>query len=291
MALLITLENIHKLYGIDRSSKTEGLVILHQSNDSEQSYHTHSRLFDGLLLAFMVKGTMKARIHFLEYTISAGDIAVLQPQLMIETEELSDDAEVVSIGLSLDFLTNLPILRDFVMNNQIRWQPVVRLDPEEVKLQTELVGLLQGFYNKRHSHKKMEMLQHLVAVLMCMISEKYIGSIPKNNTVKNRTHEIIDDFYTLISKYAHQERSVKFYAEKLNLTPQYLTSFLKENTGRSVLQWIDHIMIIHAKTLLKSSDLSIKQISAELNFGDTSLFSRFFKRIAGLSPKAYRNGM
>ncbi|MFD2555166.1 AraC family transcriptional regulator [Sphingobacterium tabacisoli] len=291
MALLITLENVHKLYDIDRSSKMEGLVILRQSNDSDQNYTNHSRLFDGLLLAFMVQGTMKARIHFLEYTINAGDIAVLQPQLMIETEELSDDAEIITIGLSLDFLTNFPVLRDFVMNDQVRWQPVVRLDSDEIKLQIELVDLLQAFYDKKQSHQKTAMLQHLVAVLMCMISEKYTRSSDKDSRVKNRTHQLIDEFYSLISRYAHQERSVTFYAEKLSLTPQYLTTFLKQNTGRSVLQWVDQMTVLHAKTLLKSTNLSIKQISSELNFGDTSLFCRFFKRLTGLSPRSYRNNI
>ncbi|MBL1409021.1 helix-turn-helix domain-containing protein [Sphingobacterium faecale] len=291
MALLITLENVHKLYDIDRSRKMEGLVILRQSNDSDQKYTSHSRLFDGLLLAIMVKGTMRARIHFLEYTISVGDIAVLQPQLMIETEELSEDAEIITIGLSLDFLTNFPVLRDFVMNDQMRWQPIVKLDPDEINLQIGLVDLLQAFYDKKQSHQKTAMLQHLVAVLMCMISEKYTRSGNKDSRVKNRTHELIDEFYSLLSRYAHQERSVTFYAEKLNLTPQYLTTFLKQNTGRSVLQWVDQMTVLHAKTMLKSTNLSIKQISGELHFGDTSLFCRFFKRLTGVSPTSYRNNM
>jgi len=289
MALLITLDNVHKLYNIDPSEKMEGIVYLHQHKTSNDVYTAHSRLFDGLLLAFMIKGSMKAQIHFLEYEINAGDIAVLQPQLLIETKSLSKDAEIVTIGLSLDFLTRFPILREFVMNDEVRWQPVVRLQKEEIKLKEELLALIEGFYNKSQTRKKTEMLQYLVAVLMSMISEKYCSLSEKNSLVKSRAHEIIDDFYVLISKYAQQERSVGFYAEKLHLTPQYLSTFLKQNTGKSVLQWIDQIMVIHAKTLLKSTSLSIKQISSELNFGDTSLFCRCFKRIVGVSPRNYRN--
>lgn len=289
MALVLTPDNVYTLYNIDPSKKMEGIVILHQQNHPDKEYTEHTRVFDGLLLGFMIQGSMKTQIHFLEYELHAGDIAVLQPQLMIDTLSLSDDAEIVTIGLSLDFIAAFPILREFVMNHQIRWQPVIKLQPDEIGLQTELVSLIQGFYHKAPSPRKIEMLRHLVIALMCMISEAYAGLADQNNFTKNRAHEIIDDFYLLISKYATQQRSVKFYAEKLHLTPQYLSTFLKQKTGKSVLQWIDHAMILHAKTLLKSTSLSVKQISHELHFENSSVFCRFFKKITGLSPRAFRN--
>ncbi|MFD1630692.1 helix-turn-helix domain-containing protein [Pseudopedobacter beijingensis] len=289
MALFITLDNVYKLYNLDPSKKTEGIIVLSQQNGPNKEYTSHSRLFDGLLLGFMVQGSMKSHIHFLEYEINTGDIAILQPQLMIETKSLSEDAEIVTIGLSLDFITEFPILREFVMNNEIRWQPIIRLQPEDMKLQNELLTLIQSFYHKKPSPNKTQMLRHLVMVLISMISEVY-SDLPNNKSVvKNRTHEIIDDFYLLISKHAHQQRNVAFYAEKLHLTPQYLSSFLKQKTGKSALQWIDHITVLHAKTLLKSSNLSIKEISNELHFEETSIFCRYFKRIVGVSPKTYRN--
>lgn len=289
MPLFITLDNVYKLYDLDLSEKTEGIVILSQQNDPGKKYTNHSRLFDGLLLGFMIKGSMKSQIHFLEYEIKAGDIAVLQPQLMIETKSLSEHAEIVTIGLSLDFITEFPILREFVMNDQIRWEPIVRLQPNEIKLQHDLLTLIQNFYHKKASTNKTQMLRHLVLVLISMISEVYSNLPHSKSLVKSRTHEIIDDFYLLISKYANQHRSVAFYAEKLHLTPQYLSSFLKQKTGKSALQWIDHLTIIHAKTLLKSSSLSIKEISNELHFEETSVFCRYFKRAVGISPKTYRN--
>lgn len=289
MALFITLDNVYKLYNLDSSKKTEGIVILSQQNNAKKKYTSHSRLFDGLLLGFMVNGSMKSQIHFLEYEINKGDIAILQPRLMIDTKSLSEDAEIVTIGLSLDFITEYPVLREFVMNNQIRWQPVIRLQPEEIKLQNELLELIQNFYHKKPSSNKTQMLRHLIIVLINMISEVYSNSPNKKNLVKNRAHEIIDDFYLLISKYANQERSVAFYAKKLHLTPQYLSTFLKRETGKTVLQWIDYITILHAKTLLKSSNLSIKEISNELHFEETSIFCRYFKRVVGVSPKTYRD--
>jgi len=179
MALFITLDNVYKLYNLDPAKKTKGIVVLRQQNDPEKKYSNHSRLFDGLLLGFMIQGSMRSQIHFLEYEIKAGDIAVLQPQLMIDTKSMSEDAEIVTIGLSLDFITTFPILREFIMNNQIRWQPIIRLKPEEIKLQNELIALIQSFYHKKQSPNKPEMLKHLVMVLVSMISEVY-SNLPNN---------------------------------------------------------------------------------------------------------------
>lgn len=289
MALFITLDNVYQLYDIDSSKKTDGIVIFHQLANPSNGYTEHSRLFDGLLLGFMINGSMKMQIHFLDYEINAGDIAVLPPQLLIDTKYLSDDAEIVTIGISLDFMSAFPILREFVMNDQIRWQPVIRLREDEITLQNELITLIKNFYHKKPSPNKAEILRHLVMVIINMISEVYTEMPNSKGSSKSRTHEIIDDFYQLILQYTKEQRNVNFYAEKLHLTPQYLSTFLKEKTGRSVSQWIDHILILEAKTLLKSTNLSIKEISNELNFGETSIFCRYFKRITGVSPKSYRN--
>jgi AraC family transcriptional activator of pobA len=288
MALFITLDNVYSLYNLDTTRKIEGIVVFHQHNKANQSYKKHSRLFEGLLLGIVLKGSMKTQIHFSEYEVKEGDIAVVPPQVMIETKSLSEDAEIVTIGLSLDFISTFPILREFVMNNQIRWQPIIRLDQEELLLQEELISLIEKIYNKKQSSNKTEMLKHLVMVFIDLITEKY-HDVPYNKSqTKNRTHEIIDNFYSLVSKYAHKQRNVQFYADKLHLSTQYLSSFLKQNTGKSTLQWIDHVLVLHAKTLLKSSNLSIKQISNELEFTETSVFCRYFKRNTGMSPKLYR---
>ncbi|WP_314244762.1 helix-turn-helix transcriptional regulator [Empedobacter tilapiae] len=288
MALFITLDNVYSLYNLDTTSRIEGIVVFHQHNKTNQNYKKHSRLFEGLLIGVVLKGSMKTQIHFSEYEVQEGDIAIVPPQIMIETKFLSEDAEIVTIGLSLDFISTFPILREFVMNDQIRWQPIIRLNQEELLLQEELIKLIEKVYDKKQSSHKAEMLKHLVMSLIHLITEKYQNVPSLKNQTKNRTHEIIDNFYSLVSKYAHKQRNVQFYADKLHLSTQYLSSFLKQNTGKSTLQWIDHVLVLHAKTLLKSSNLSIKEISNELEFTDTSVFCRYFKRNTGISPKLYR---
>ncbi len=286
---LYNLDDFYKVYEIDSSLKTEGIVVVDQIFMEEDHLSNYKQQFDGLLLGFMIKGSMNARIHFTEYEIKKNEVVILLPQLIIEPMRASHDAKMITIGLSMDFLSRFPIIREFITNDEIRWQPIIRLGKEEQQLQLELVIVLQKFFLKIQSTRKTEVLQYLIIAIITFLSESYAGFAQTKNLPKSRKHEIIDNFYVLISKYASQQRHVKFYAEKLYLTPQYLTTVLKQETGKSILQWIDHVAMIHAKSLLRSSNLSVKEISLELHFGDTSLFCRYFKRHSGMSPKSFRN--
>lgn len=288
MALFITLDNVYKLYQVDKVEKTDGIIVFHQYSDAVDHYTKHNRLFEGLLLGFVLKGSMTTQIHFSAYEVHAGDIAVVPPQVMIETQSMSEDAEVLSIGLSVNFISTFPVLRELVMNDQIRWQPIIRLREEDVALQEELLKLIEQVYHKKDGSSKLEILRHLVIALITLIVARYKDTPLNAIQTKNRTHELIDEFYRLVTTYAHTHRHVQFYADKLHVSSQYLSTFLKQNTGKSTLQWIDHILVLHAKTLLKSSTLTIKEISNELRFNESSVFCRYFKRHAGVSPKVFR---
>ena len=79
-----------------------------------------------------------------------------------------------------------------------------------------------------------------------------------------------------------------FYADKLCLTPHYLSSVIRETSGQTVMQWINQAVILEAKVLLKHSNLLVFQISDELNFPNPSFFSKFFKRMTGMTPAEYQ---
>jgi AraC-like DNA-binding protein len=74
----------------------------------------------------------------------------------------------------------------------------------------------------------------------------------------------------------------------LSLTPKYLSQIIKASTGKSANEWIDEYVMLEAKALLKSTTMTIQQISDELNFPSQSFFGKYFKRCEGVSPKEYR---
>ena len=100
--------------------------------------------------------------------------------------------------------------------------------------------------------------------------------------------DIFKQFLKLVETHHYKERDISFYAEKLCLTPKYLSSIIRDVSGELAGNWIDNYVIIEAKALLISSNLTIQEICYKLNFSTPSSFTRFFKRITGMSPRKFR---
>lgn len=98
----------------------------------------------------------------------------------------------------------------------------------------------------------------------------------------------MNDFSKKVQLFYRKERKVLYYADKLHLSASYLSTVIKRVSGKTAAEWIDDYVILEAKALLKSTKLTIQQISDELNFSSQSFFGKYFKRITGLSPKEYR---
>ncbi len=98
-----------------------------------------------------------------------------------------------------------------------------------------------------------------------------------------------DRFIKLVKDKFKTERFLEYYAEELGVTPKHLSRTVKAQTGYSAASWIERFLILEAKILLKSTNLTIQQISDNLNFPTQSFFGKYFKKNVGVSPKHYRN--
>ncbi|MBO4692124.1 MAG: AraC family transcriptional regulator [Bacteroidales bacterium] len=110
------------------------------------------------------------------------------------------------------------------------------------------------------------------------------GNIP-------RSEEIIRKFMRLLQKYGEREHSPSFYAEKLFISVQYLSSVLKEHTRENCSAWIGRHITQKAKRLLMAPGATIQKVAEELNFADQSSFGKFFKKHTGTTPKKFMNSI
>lgn len=98
-------------------------------------------------------------------------------------------------------------------------------------------------------------------------------------------------FRELLIEECQSHREVRFYADKLCVTPDYLSRAVREYDGQSAAKWIINAVITEAKILFREPNKTISQIAMELNFPDQSTFGKFFKRNTGLSPLEYKRGV
>ena len=152
---------------------------------------------------------------------------------------------------------------------------------------------IAGMLNQRVSQVKLnnldkEIIHHLFlnyVYLFAEVSGKYTKLKPKEIC---RADEITVDFIKLIASGYTGENNIAYFANKLCITPKYLSESLKASTGYNAREILNLALATRAKILLSDPKLSIKCIAEELNFCDQYAFSKFFKRITSISPKQYR---
>lgn len=137
---------------------------------------------------------------------------------------------------------------------------------------------------------KEEIIKHLFSAHFYGLGYYFHGlqSQPATMTIQQ---EVCEKFISLVSDNFKEHREIGFYADKLCISNKYLSSLLKQETGMSALEWIERYVVLYAKSCLSSTSMSIQQISDELDFPSQSVFGKYFKRVEGMSPKAYRQSL
>ena len=96
-------------------------------------------------------------------------------------------------------------------------------------------------------------------------------------------------FVQLVIRHYQETRNVAWYAERLKITHAHLCTIVRQMTGRTCVDIISSMVIMDAKSQLKSTSQSIQEIADSLNFANMSFFGKYFKRYVGMSPLEYRN--
>ncbi|SDM20462.1 helix-turn-helix domain-containing protein [Siphonobacter aquaeclarae] len=123
---------------------------------------------------------------------------------------------------------------------------------------------------------------------------RYYGRqfITRKNTNRNIVSQIDDALREYFSSPILLDKglpNVSYLAEKVNLSPNYLSDLLKKETGRNAQDHIHYYLIEEAKGLLLSTDKSVAEIAYSLGFEYPQYFSKLFKQKTGNSPQEFRN--
>lgn len=125
---------------------------------------------------------------------------------------------------------------------------------------------------------------------LCMAVDSEVRQYPDAvvNQYKDRVWVLLRKFSHLLSKHCIETREVNFYAEKLNISRDYLYKLTMQALGRTPKDVIEQQAVVEIKIYLAHTDLSVKNIANAMHFSDTSYMCRFFKRMTGMTPSEYR---
>lgn len=255
----------------------------------EQLLYPHR--FEQGCFIFVVKGTAKVEINLSDFNVKCNDVITLVPGSIIHLKESSNDLKLKAIAFSSEFIKEIALLQystpyvTYISNN-----PVLNISRETVPLLQKFCTLLFKIHSRIGEMKNHSIIikSMLTSLLYGIITAYEIRGGIDSKVVVSRSEEIARELRNLILKHYMDERSVGFYASKLFITPKYLSDVIKHTTGRTVSDLISEVVILDAKTQLKSTANTIQQISDSLNFPNQSFFAKYFKKHVGVSPKSYR---
>jgi AraC-like DNA-binding protein len=103
-----------------------------------------------------------------------------------------------------------------------------------------------------------------------------------------QTGTLYERFMQLLATHCMQQREVQFYSGKLNITPKYLNYLSKTHTGITASEWIQRYVKERIIILLQNKHLNIAEIADEMEFSSRSFFTRYVKKVLGITPSEYR---
>ena len=241
-------------------------------------------------LAVCNRGWCRMNINLQDYEMKEGMLAVILPEQIVQQGERSTDFSGSFIAVSRDFMDMvIPTMQQlFPMFFMIKERPCMSISPEELQSFREYHSFLWSKVKLKDNPYRKEITQGLLMALFYEIYNIYQGHVVQERIPKSRKEDLFERFIRSITESYKNERSVSFYADKMFLTAKHLSTVVKEVSGKTAGEWIDSLVILEAKALLKSSELSIQEIADELHFANQSFFGKYFKHHTGLSPKEYR---
>jgi len=243
------------------------------------------RLQEGRI-AIITNGRARVLINLIEYIFRPNYISLIAPGSIIQIIETSQDFDAHMMAIEHNFLPvsgKEEFFAHFLQRKKNLLLPLTTTEQVQIEnFITVMWDVLQEPVFRK------EVIQHLLAGLLYNI--EYIAKNKGQSESSPLTHQndIFQRFISLVNTYSKTERNVSFYADKLCLTPRYLNTVIRQASQQTVMDWINQSIILEAKVLLKHSNRLVYQISDELNFPNPSFFSKFFKRMTGMTPQEYQ---
>lgn len=258
----------------------------------------HPCRFDCYMVIYCLSGHVKINVNLDEYELKSGMLFLNSPGNIIKLNELVNSGETplryICVMMSRNFVNNLmlDVNKILMQNRSFAMKPSIELDETQKHILGEHLTLMTRVL-KDNTQFKLECIRSILSSVFYFLAGVWMEKLEyreiQSESVTSRSRSLVDQFVKLVSEYHTTYRNVGFYAEKLCLTPKYLSRVIRDATGKSAPEWIDAYVILEAKNLLKYSSLAIKEIVYKLNFPNQSVFYKFFKARTGMTPSEYRN--
>lgn len=286
-------------YSLDEIQAFVNLKSDNSGNSSIEQHKIHANIshpfrINAFIIGVCTEGELEFSINLQNVRIRKNQLFICGPNSMLQVQSRQAFQSDV-IALSEEFMekVHIDIKRLMPLFLKFTSYPSIHLSEQDSSdLRTAIKGINTEI-KRPESYFHTNLICSMVSTLIYRLGDILHAwlSLPTNDRSlgsPSRAEEYFSHFMKLLTENYKHERSVNYYAKQLCITPKYLTTLIRQVSGKSVSEWICAYVILEAKTMLKNSTMSIQEIAYALNFPNQSFFGSYFKRNTGLSPLQYR---
>ena len=209
------------------------------------------------------------------------------PGTIIHPKRLSPDLRIFGMGLFSNF--PMPFAQGQMpsaFNGQVR-DFQLTVSEENIATATHIMDTIWQTVHATDGYHR-PTVTALVAAQMHHYDQLFHRQTDQLASSRSREQSIFDRFLQLVTQHCAEHHQIGYYAERMCLTERYLTTVIRQTSGTTAKDWIDRALITRIKIELRHTDKSAAQISEEMHFANPSFFSKYFRRLTGMTPGDYK---
>ena len=246
------------------------------------------------LMTICLAGHAQATLDGEPITMKQFDVIICPPNSAFGDFMISPDFEFKAMFFTSHILQNFLREKMTVWNEliYIRKQHLLSMKQADADYFSHFYSLLQHCLDEtEQSPYRTEIVQSLLRsgfLSVCGQMKVLMEDVNQQPQMK-LPMTLFQRFLNLLEQQPVRHRTVDSYAAELFVTPKYLSSVCKKQSGKTASDWITQQVLVDIRYQLKHTDLSIKQICVQMGFPNPSFFGKFVKRHFGMTPVELRN--
>jgi AraC-like DNA-binding protein len=270
----------------------DDLQIMLSKTERKKPSFQHPFRSDSYWVILVTHGSLTLQLNEEEYVVRENDLMIIPPYAIRYSGGAEDCSNIACVAFTPFFLLDTGLSQRHIDSFEyLSTSPCTHLhltQHDASQLMTVIKLLQEKNVAGDDNPFAAEVVRNFFNVFQFELAGIFYRYTNQKKAVHDRKEELLWRFLALLPEHVKTERGLQFYANRLYVTPKYLTQTVKKLSGKTAGKYIDDQVIVEAKNLLRDHTLSIAQVADRLDFSDQFFFSKFFKRYTGITPSSYR---
>lgn len=291
---LDSIDRYHKLYGFETRHPLVSVVDLRKATRTVN----HVKMNYGIYAVFLKEGkSCDIRYGRRSYDYQEGTIVSFAPGQVVEVDmKPLQEKEPEVLGL----LFHPSLIRGTSLGSHIRdyaffsyqSNEALHLSQREKTVFSECLRNIDSELEHPIDRLSRQLICNNIELLLnyCLrfYERQFITRQDDNRDVLQKFERMIHEYLDSTLPQEKGLPSVKYFADKVCLSPNYFGDLVKKETGKSAQEYIQFVLTERAKELISQTDMTMSQVAYSLGFRYPQHFGRMFKRVVGVSPLQFR---